>query len=205
MDSPLKTGVKALFARAAKLINRDSFGQEPNYTGALFGKLHGESVEHDGTIITFEASITDDRGPGSPEFITGIDIGLVVTWVDENGELEKVKAVLIQAKNHLYELPKKEAEGLDKQCEKMAALSNSYAVLDCPYDGSIPTICQRNTTPPPHWDVDTKQDLVDYLIDVVMECHDGDTDPVVIDVAKKADRCIKVKSNGPVPAPTINT
>lgn len=202
MDSALKVGVKALFARAAKLIDRESFEQEPNYTGALFGKLHGESVEHGGIIINFKASITNDRGPSSAESITGIDIGLIVSWEDENGEVNKVKAVLMQAKNHLYNISKTDRDNLNAQCEKMAKISNSYAVLDCPYDGSIPTICQRKKTPPPHWDIDTKQDLADYLIDVVMECNDGDTNPEVIEIAKKADRCIKVKSNGPVPAYT---
>lgn len=203
MDNTLKVGVKALFARAANLIDRESFEQEPNYTGAFFGKLHGESVEHEGIVIDFKTSITNDRGPGSAESITGIDIGLIVSWEDENGEVKKVKAVLLQAKNHLYNMSKIDRENLNSQCEKMAKISDSYAVLDCPYDGSIPTICQRNKTPPPHWDINTKQDLADYLLDVVMECNDGDTNAEVIKIAKRADRCIKVKSNGPVPEYTL--
>lgn len=98
MNDELLKKLKELLEKTAQKITRTQYGNEPNYTAAFFGKLTGEKIEVDGQYIEFQFSISNDRGSSSAESHTGIDIGMVFTWHDDNGDFEK--AVLVQAKNN---------------------------------------------------------------------------------------------------------
>ncbi|WP_267119577.1 hypothetical protein [Xanthomonas sacchari] len=199
MDKEIKHKLRQLIATAASKIDRTSFWQEPHYTSALFGKLHNEIIKNDdGQYVHLMFSASNDRGPNSAENATGVDIGLVFKWIDINGK-EFEKAVLLQAKNHLMNLKKADQESLEGQCKRMAEITSSYVVMDCPYDGSIPVIFDQNSDPP-FW---TPPPILfdNYIIDYILECKRGDTDDRVIEVAKRADRQLTIKTNAPRPRP----
>lgn len=194
MDDELKEKFKELLHNTAKKIDRSSFQQEPHYTAAFFGKLHNEEIRVPGSdqFIKIECSASNDRGYGSAESKTGIDIGMIFSWEDETGNLFE-KALLVQAKNNNNKLDK----NLESQCQKMLDITSNYIVFFCPDNQKIPEICRSNTEPP-FW----KEPLInfdDYLINTVFACKDGDTCSKVINIAKRSDRCLSVKTNAPRP------
>jgi hypothetical protein len=197
MDQFLKDELRKLIRRAAELVDRESFGQEPNYTAAFFGKLQGEKISNGkGQYIELKTSISNDRGPKSAESLTGIDIGFVFQWFDAKG-LVYEKAILMQAKNHVAKLGKADIENLFEQCAKMSDVSKSFVVMDCPFDQRPPNI--YDTDLPNAVLISPPVSLDDYLIDYVFPCTRGDDDPKVLKIARRADRTITVKTNGPKP------
>ncbi|MCS4246144.1 hypothetical protein [Pseudomonas sp. BIGb0164] len=193
----MKDGLRNLIGNAARKVNRTGFSQEPNYTAAFFGKLHDEAVINPltGKFVNLHTSISNDRGPGSAESVTGVDIGLVFQWVDENG-LAYEKAILMQAKNDVATLNSTEKSKLFEQCDKMANISSSFVVMDCPFDGSIPQVFR---TKKPDALVEPSICLADYLIDFVFPCTQGDDDRKVVEIAKRADRSVTLTTNTPKP------
>lgn len=202
MDQELIDSFRAYLTKVSKKINRTSFGQEPNYTAAFFGCLHEEKFMSKGReylALKLECSVSNDRGQGSAESKTGIDIGIVVKWEDDQENSLKEKAILLQAKNKLPNIGTLDAKDLQEQCEKMKGITDSYCVMTCPYDGSIPKIA-RSSKISPFW----KRPLIsldDYFIDTVFMCLDGDTENDVVERAKRADRTIQITTNSPVPSP----
>lgn len=200
MDQELKQLFRDFLKTKSSLISRKSFEQEPHYTAALFGKLTNERiVSQSGQFLELQFSSSNDRGPNSAEKPTGIDIGMVFRWEDPDSGVVLEKAVLMQAKNTLFALDKSEAKKLELQCAKMAKLTSSYVAMDCPYDGSVPLLCQSVATPP-FWGRPSLT-LDDYLIDVVFQCKDGDVEQKVIDIAKLANRNLTFVTNSPKPKP----
>ena len=201
MEQYLKDELRNFIKRAADLVDRDSFGQEPNYTAGFFAKLHGEKfTSPSGKYVELRASISNDRGPGSAESKTGIDIGLVFQWVDEFG-LVYEKALLLQAKNHVETLNKSETTDLFTQCGKMSKITSSFVVMDCPFDRTIPKVYE---TRPVNILVKPPFSLDDYLINWVFPCTKGDNDPNVVSLAKRADRNLTITTNSPKPTNTPN-
>ncbi|MDH4602668.1 hypothetical protein [Pseudomonas syringae] len=205
MEQYLQDELRKLIQKAAHLVDRDSFGQEPNYTAGFFGKLHGELITSpSGKYVELKFSVSNDRGPGSAESKTGIDIGLVFQWVDEAG-LVYEKALLIQAKNYVEELSTSEKLDLFEQCKKMSNITSSFVVMDCPFDKKVPQVYE---TRPINILIKPPFSLDDYLIDRVFPCTKGDDDPKVVDLAKRADRNLTIKTNTPKPTnrnkPTTN-
>jgi hypothetical protein len=197
MDEFLKDKLRALLASAASKIDRESFSQEPHFTSAFFGKLHKEQVSNGaGQFIRLMFSASNDRGPNSAEHNTGIDVGLVFQWVIP-GEENFEKAVLLQAKNHLMNLDAKDQSDLSAQCKKMSQMTSSYLVMDCPYDNTIPTVCESQSGPP-YW-TPPPISLADYIVDYVLECKRGDVDTSVIQRARRADRRLVIQTNSPKP------
>ena len=198
MDEQLECNLRELLRSAASKVDRNSFAQEPHFTSAFFGKLHNEEVHNSaGQYIRLKFSASDDRGPGTAESTTGIDVSMVFEWIDASGKSFE-KAVVLQAKNRLMHLPSGEARSLRKQCKKMRAITHSYVVMDCPYDGSIPTLCNP-AKKPPYW-TPPPIALDDYLIDHIFTCTRGDTSDTVLGIAKRSDRRLVVTTN--VPRPT---
>lgn len=200
MNPLLEQGLRELMARAAAKINRTQFGQEPQYTAAFFGNLAGEKIidPTTGEFLELTCSISDDRGRNSGEKRTGIDIGMVVRWEDPVSNNVFEKAVLAQAKNRLNSASSTVINDLNEKCERMAGITPSYFVLDCPYDGSVPSLKRPQTGV--LWGGPLIA-LDDYLINTVFPCQDGDTRDEVIEVAKRADRTITLTTNGPKPRP----
>jgi hypothetical protein len=204
MEQELKDELRKLLLSAATKIDRVSYNQEPHYTAAFFGKLHKERIESKtGSFIELSFSSSDDRGRGSAESKTGIDLGMVFKWTDSSSGLAVEKAVLAQAKNNLFKLDARDSKDLSEQCQKMSQITSSYIVLDCPYDLSIPTICQSGSAPK-YW----KQPPIkfdEYLIDTVLQCLDGDFSEKVVKTAKRADRVLFVETNSPIPQSNAKT
>lgn len=197
LDMELDRKLRALLQAAAEKIDRASFEQEPHFTSAFFGKLHEEEVRNSaGQYIRFKFSASNDRGRGSAEKQTGIDVGMVFEWTDQDGTIFQ-KAVLLQAKNHLLNLSAAENEELSNQCVKMGALTSSYVVMDCPYDQSIPKVCLAMTTTP-YW-VPPPVPLDEFLIHHVLACKQGDVAGNVVQIARQANRTVFVETNAPVP------
>lgn len=200
MDHELKALFKALLTKTAKDIDRISFEQEPNYTAAFFGKMHNEELtSSSGQKLKLTFSVSNDRGPGSAEKKTGIDIGMVFKWINqENDDVIFEKAIFAQAKNRLLELSTHEEAALAAQCQLMKRHTNSYITLDCPYDSTPPKICQSSDTMP-YWKNDSPIELGEYLCDIVFECKDGDQTQKVIEMAKRSNRTFTIETNAPHP------
>ncbi|WP_143499919.1 hypothetical protein [Pseudomonas sp. Irchel s3a10] len=197
MDEVLKFELRKLLESASSKIDRDSFSQEPHYTSALFGKLHGEKVlNKEGRYIKLSCSPSNDRGRGSAESKTGIDVGMVFEWEGVDGKIFE-KAIMLQAKNNVETLNSQERKDLEAQCEKMAVITKSYLVMDCPYDCSVPNVYCPDTAPP-FWKRPPFS-LTDYLIDQVFPCTRGDSDAKVVSMARRSDRCLVVTTNLPKP------
>ncbi len=199
MEDELKILLKELIRETTGRLDRTAYEQEPNYTAALFGSLHGRTLlSPTGQYIKIHAAPSNDRGPAASERITGIDIGLVVVWEDNYGNKAE-KAVLIQAKNRLERIIGSgvEATRLASQCHRMLGVSSSAVVMDCPYDLSVPNVYEAVGAPPgwtpPPMPLDT------YLVDRVLECKDGDFEEEVVRIAKRADRSVTVTTNAPRP------
>ena len=199
MEQELKDKLRKLLENAAEKIPREQFDQEPLYTSAFFGKLNKEKIEiSNGQYIELEFAPSNDRGPSSPESHTGIDIGMVFEWIDDDNELFR-KAVLVQAKNHLQK--KQSDNDLEMQCKKMREITSHYVVMDCPYDKTIPEL-YFSQNKPPYWDINKHYNLYDYLVDYVFVCKQGDIKNDVIQGALDAKRTIFIKTNAPKPVPT---
>jgi hypothetical protein len=199
MDKELKEMLKNFLLSIAKKMDRTSFQNEPNYVAGFLGKLHNETLtSSSGQFLKLTTSPSNDRGPGTAESKTGVDFGMVFKWVGPDGKVLFEKAILAQAKNHLFNLSNQDKKDLQTQCYKMSGITSSYVAMDCPYDKSLPEIC-RSTDKPPYWDENTKQDLSEYLCDIVLECLDGDISDEVVNLAKRSDRGLVLKTNAPKP------
>lgn len=200
IDEQLRGELFKLISNAASKIDRVHYGQEPNYTAAFFGKLHGETITNmNGQYIKFEFSVSDDRGPKSAEHETGIDIGMVFEWGNKDREIFK-KAIIMQAKNNLRNLSPSQKIELNQQCATMARITDAAIVMDCPYDGSVPNIYESKSNTEP-WNSSAIQ-LSKYIADYVLTCLRGDTREEIIDIARRADRGrLKVSTNMPKPTP----
>lgn len=200
LDEELRRKLRELLKSAALKIDRESFYQEPQFTSAFFGKLHDEEVSNSmGQYVRLKFSASNDRGPGTAESLTGIDVGMVFEWTDSNG-IDFQKAVLLQAKNNLMKLNATEQDSLQQQCAKMKKITTSYVVMDCPYDRSIPTVFNSQTEPP-LWEPPPVP-LDEFLIDHVLACERGDANAEVVQIARRADRRLIVQTNTPTPAPS---
>ncbi len=120
---------------------------------------------------------------------------MVFKWTDENSQTVFEKAVFAQAKNKLLSLAPAAAKTLSDQCEKMAKISKSFVVMDCPYDRSVPKIGVSDTASP-YWQK-SLIGLDDYILDTVLACKDGDVTPNALEIARRADRCLVVSTNSP--------
>ncbi|WP_278356267.1 MULTISPECIES: hypothetical protein [Idiomarina] len=199
MDKELKDLLKSLLLSTANKIDRVSFENEPNYVAGFFGKLHNETLtSSSGQFLKLTSSLSNDRGPGTAESITGIDFGMIFKWVDPDGEIVFEKAILAQAKNHLFNLSNNEKFNLQSQCQKMSKLTSSYIAMDCPYNGSLPIIC-RSMGYPPFWDENNRLNLSDYICDIVLECLEGDISDKVVNAARRSDRGLVIRTNSPKP------
>ncbi|HDZ9134289.1 TPA: hypothetical protein ACGFXY_003453 [Vibrio cholerae] len=199
MEEELKELFKELLIATSEKMDRTSYENEPNYIAGFFGKLHNETLTSStGQFLKIVTSTSNDRGPGTAEKKTGIDFGMVFKWVDSEKEIVFEKAVIAQAKNHLFNLSKKDKQDLQSQCEKMSKITDSYVAMDCPYDESVPLIC-RSSKQPPFWDEKSKISLAEYLCNIVLECLEGDTSKEVVDIAKRSDRGLVLKTNAPRP------
>lgn len=102
-------------------INR--FNQEPQYTSAVLGRLHGIEVYSDeGEYLKIEATDLDDRGPHSAEKRYGADF--VITASVTDGKIKIIKAILFQAKmGSVSELKPTALSNLRDQIRKMQHVS----------------------------------------------------------------------------------
>jgi hypothetical protein len=200
MDQEIIIELRKFIKKVAAKTSRQQFEQEPHFTAAFFGNLNGEKFQSSsGEFLALTCSSSNDRGPNSAESKTGVDIGIVIEWQNNQGEKVFEKAVLLQAKNRLASLKPVDGKELQAQCEMMRKLTTSYGVMDCPYDGTIPQIGLSDIAPP-FWKFPLVK-LDDYLIETVFVCKDGDTNDDVISQAKRADRSLTIRTNSPKPAP----
>ncbi|KCV73838.1 hypothetical protein Y011_21485 [Vibrio parahaemolyticus VP49] len=114
-------------------MDRTSYENEPNYIAGFFGKLHNETLTSStGQFLKIVTSTSNDRGPGTAEKKTGIDFGMVFKWVDSEKEIVFEKAVIAQAKNHLFNLSKKINRIFNlnaKRCPKLRIVMSPWIAL----------------------------------------------------------------------------
>jgi len=199
MEDCIKNDLKDLIREATKTLDRSTFVQEPTYTAALFGRLHKREIwSPSGQFLKIEGVPSTDRGYGSAEKSSGIDIGLVLTWEDEIGNCDR-KAVLIQAKNDVLSIrgTTNAAENLASQSRKMLAISQNSVVMECPVDSSEPQIFEAIGVPP-GWSP-PPMSLSDFLVDQVLSCKFGDFEGNVVAIALSANRTLHISTNAPIP------
>ena len=182
--------------KAVKRLDRKRYAQESAYVDAFLGRLDGViNFGKDYGTIDIKSTIVADRGPGAAEHKFGADFALTFESTGIPSPLKK--AILGQAKNgDISKLGTSEALRLTGQCKKMASVTRSYVVLEAPLEpDAIPNIRLGNYKNY-NWKIKSIP-FPEYLVDQVVACHHGDTNPVFINaVADSKLSQIKITTKG---------
>ena len=165
--------VNKYVANATSRLGRQRYAQESAYVDAFLGRLDGIIDLGDGNgTIDLRATVVADRGQGAAEHKFGADFALVFDGIKEPIKINK--AILGQAKGGcLEQLVRSEKLRLIEQCEKMAAATQHYLVLEAPSDnGAIPTV-RIGTYKDQRW-AEERIPFDEYLVDYVISCNHGD-------------------------------
>ncbi|OTP90509.1 hypothetical protein B6D12_06020 [Gilliamella apicola] len=204
----LKTKLKDKIDEINNTITRYSHEQEEHFFSAylvMLGKI--EFGDDNKYFIKFLSSQVNSRGKNSAESITGCDFGLKVSWgIDSKFE----KAILGQAKNSSY-LSESEQKTLRKQCEKMSKFTENYIVALRP---------GHSKKEEKEAEKEKEKELIihigkngsyeeeiillsDYIIDYLLSCVHGETNPEVIEYMLQSNlkELISLKTNLPKPTP----
>lgn len=169
---PVIKAALALHVEQAILrLDPNRYKQEPQYVGALLGKL--DAVIYDGPhgYLELKATSVDDRGRGSAESLSGADFA--ITAVIGKGPPQVKKAVLGQAKKGTVEnLAPAERTRLSGQIAKLRRWTRHYVVMETP---SAPgqTVGIRRSKPSSPSQQHEPQTLDDYL-EQLARCSHGD-------------------------------
>ena len=165
--------VNGYVSKAVSRLERKRFEQESAYVNAFLGRLDGEiNLGGNNGVIEIRATIVADRGPGAAEQKFGADFALVFK---SNGTAQKIsKAIIAQAKNgNLEKLLSVEKTRLMTQCEKMAAVTKHYFVLEVPSAYAVIPSIRLGTYKNKQWS-STQIPFDEYLVDHIISCTHGD-------------------------------
>jgi hypothetical protein len=171
--SDLLREVSNYILNAVSRLDRLRYAQESAYVDAFLGRLDGtiDLGENNG-ILDLKATVVADRGRGAAENVYGADFALIFESI--GGNLDVKKAILAQAKNRTLEnLSNSEMSRLNLQCQKMAAATAHYFVLEAPLENcSIPTV-RLGIFENKRWS-EEQLPFDEYLVDQVISCMHGD-------------------------------
>ncbi len=168
-------------------LQPERFGQEPKYTSAVLGRLHGIEVENSyGEYVKIEATDIDDRGANSAESRYGADFAITATVRDSKRTIRK--AILVQVKNQpIDSLSPSQERGLKEQIQKMKNVVSAPKVAGIRRDahGSMLEVSSGNKIL--RGEDYSKSDFPAYFNQRVITTLDGTTDKKVIDALQASD------------------
>lgn len=105
--------------------------QEPAITAKIADRMESALRELSifGYFVSVIATDIPDRGPGSLEKQTGVDLFVAIRVTSEDGSFSVAKGLLIQGKISVGHRGVKDRKGLREQCEKMVSKSAKGAYV----------------------------------------------------------------------------
>ena len=168
-------------------LQPERFGQEPQYTSALLGRLHGIEVQSlYGEYARIEATDIDDRGPGSAESRYGADFAITATVGDSKRKIRK--AILVQVKNRpIDDLTPSQEKDLKKQINKMKAVVSSPKVAGIRRSRGSAMLEVSSGNKVISGEEYTKSDFPTYFNQRVITTLDGTTDEKTVEALQESD------------------
>ena len=168
-------------------LQPERFGQEPKYTSALLGRLHGIEVRSRyGEYVRIEATDIDDRGAGSAESRYGADFAITATVGDSNQKIRK--AILVQVKNQSIDtLPPSQEKDLKEQIKKMKTVVSSPKVAGIRRSRGSAILEVSSGNKVLYGEEYTKSDFPAYFNQRVITTLDGTTDETIVEALQESD------------------
>ena len=173
--------LKSKIRNAFSVLEPERFGQEPKYTSAILGRLHGiEVVSKYGEYARIKATDIDDRGRNSAEHRYGADFAITATVGDSNQKVRK--AILVQVKNQPIDtLTPNALEGLKKQVRKMKKVVYSPKVAGIRRNTGRAMLEVSSGNRVLQGEKYSKSDFPEYFNQRVITTLDGTTDKNIVD------------------------
>jgi len=173
--------LKAKIRNAFFDLEPERFGQEPKYTSALLGRLHGIEVHSKyGEYAKIEATDIDDRGKNSAEYRYGADFAITATVGDSTQRVRK--AILVQVKNQPIDtLIPSALTGLKDQIRKMKKVVFSPKVAGIRRNTGSAMLEVSSGNKVLHGEKYSKSDFPEYFNQRVITTLDGTTDKNIVD------------------------
>lgn len=125
----MRSAVKRYVSEAIRAIEPSRYQQEPSYIAGLAGRLHGVAYDGKDARVSFESTVVGDRGPGSVESWSGVDLAITASISDARSTIRK--AILVQAKlGQASNLAVDDLTRLLEQIGQMKQLTRSPQVME---------------------------------------------------------------------------
>lgn len=179
----LRSKIEAAFDN----LEPERFRQEPKYTSAILGRLHGIEVSSAyGEYARIQATDIDDRGRDSAESRYGADFAITATVGD--GKKTIKKAILVQVKNKPIDtLSSSEIENLNEQIKKMKKAVASPKVAGIRRENGRGMLEVSSGNRIANGEPYTKSDFPTYFNQRVITTLDGCTDDSVVDALQESN------------------
>ena len=117
--------IRHAISEAIEGLDERRFPQEPKFTSALLGRLHGIEIRSDlGEYLRIDTTDVADRGSNSAEKRSGADFVITATCADNEKKIRK--AIMFQLKEgSLHGLPPAKRKDLSDQIKKMKHVVNA--------------------------------------------------------------------------------
>lgn len=170
----MRSAVKRYVSEAISAIEPSRYQQEPSYIAGLAGRLHGVAYNGKDARVVFESTVVADRGPGSAESWSGVDLAITASISDARSTIRK--AILVQAKmGQVGDLAVADLTDLLEQIAQMKRPTRSPQVMEILEENGrrIPRMVSGNRL----FDNEPYRgmDLEDYFVRRVLTTLDGDT------------------------------
>ena len=180
-------------------LEPERFGQEPKYTSAILGRLHGIEVRSPhGEYAKIQATDIDDRGRDSAESRYGADFAITATVGDSQRKVRKV--ILVQVKNHPIDtISRSQLENLKGQVRKMQRVVSSPKVAGIRREGGKAMLEVSSGNKVVKEETFMKSDFPAYFNQRVITTLDGSTDQKIVDALQESNLRkldVLIKKNG---------
>lgn len=168
-------------------LSPERFGQEPNYTSALLGRLQGIEVQSQyGEYAKIEATVVDDRGADSAESRYGADFVITATVGDSKQKIKK--AILVQVKNRSIEtLSSSQKKDLKEQINKMKTVVSSPKIAGIRRSQGSAMLEVSSGNKMLNDEEYTKSDFPTYFNQRVITTLDGTTDKTIVEALQESN------------------
>lgn len=179
--------VRNAISEAIKGLDERRFPQEPKFTSALLGRLHGIEIRTNlGEYLRIDTTDVADRGDNSAEKRSGADLVITATCADNEKKVRK--AIMFQLKEgSLHGLPPAKRKGLSDQIKKMKHLVNSPKIGAILRQNGKFTLEVGSGNRFLQGDDFQVQDFASYFNQRVITTLDGNTDAYTVDRLQDGD------------------
>ncbi len=182
----VREAVRNYVRKAVLSVNPSRFRQEAPYCAALAAKLEGIAYDGPEGKVAFTPTAVSDRGyQGAAEGWSGAD--LAITAEISHGEIEVRKAILVQAKRNLNDLPAGEVDRLRVQIAKMQQITRSPKLMDIRHQAGFSDVGVYSAGLYALGATPERCELGDYFVRRVLTTLDGDTRPSFVAGVQESD------------------